>query len=333
MFAMRLLQPSRAEDAPLIKSELPVPKLTTGKVLLRVLACGVCHTDLHIVEGDIHPPKLPISPGHQVVGVIDSIGHEVTGVKIGDRVGVSWLFDTCGECEFCKRSEENLCPDAHFTGFHVDGGFCEYMLADARYLLPLPPIFSHEQAAPLLCAGIIGYRSLRKADLQPGERLGLVGFGASAHLTIQIARYWGCEVYAFSRSEKHRQHAEELGASWSGRIEEKPHKLLDRAVIFAPAGNLVPLVLEWLRPGGTLAINAIHMSPIPAMEYRLLYGERTIRSVANATHRDGVEFLTLAEKIMIQSSISSYPLEEANLALLDLKHSKFNGEAVLVIQQ
>jgi propanol-preferring alcohol dehydrogenase len=298
-----------------------------------VLACGVCHTDLHIVEGDIHPPNLPITPGHQIVGSIDALGRDVAGVHIGDRVGIPWLYKTCRACEFCRRGEENLCLEARFTGFHCDGGFSEYMIADARYVLPLPSHLSNEQAAPLLCAGIIGYRSLHKADLQPGERLGLVGFGASAHLAIQIARSWGCEVYAFTRSQEHRQHAAELGAVWTGAIGDKLPKLLDRAVIFAPVGELVPNTLEYLRPGGTLAINAIHMSPIPTMEYRLIYGERTVRSVANATYRDGVDFLKLAEEIHIQSSVITYSLEEANRALLDLKHSRFKGEAVLINQQ
>lgn len=310
-----------------------MPEPVEGQVRLRVLVCGVCHTDLHTVEGDIHPPVYPITPGHQVVGVIDALGRGVTGLHPGDRAGVPWLYSTCNTCEFCQRGEENLCTEAQFTGFHVDGGYSEYLLADARYVLTIPSSFSDVQAAPLLCAGIIGYRSLRKADLQPGERLGLVGFGASAHLSIQVARYWGCEVYVFTRSKEHQQHAMDLGASWAGGIESQVVKSLDRIVIFAPAGDLVPAMLSRLRPGGTLAINAIHMSPIPTMEYRLLYGERTVRSVANATYRDGIEFLQLAEKIHIQSSVTDYPLSEANQALIDLKHSWFKGEAVLAIQR
>lgn len=333
MFSMRLFQPSKAESRPLSLSELPKPEPTAGQVCIQVLACGVCHTDLHIVEGDIHPPELPITPGHQVVGIIEALGQQVSGVHIGERVGVPWLFSACRNCEFCLHDAENLCPEALFTGFHVDGGFSAYMLADAHYLLQLPTNFSNEQAAPLLCAGIIGYRSLQKADLHPGERVGLVGFGASAHLAIQIARHWGCEVYVFSRSKEHRQHGEELGATWTGNIDDRLPQHLDRAIIFAPAGDLVPRVLGLLRPGGTLAINAIHMSPIPQMEYNLIYGERTMRSVTNATHRDGVEFLRLAADINIQSSVTIYPLEGANQALLDLKHSQFKGEAVLVIQQ
>jgi propanol-preferring alcohol dehydrogenase len=242
-----------------------------------------------------------------------------------------WLHAACGKCEFCQRGLENLCPQATFTGFHIDGGYAEYVLADARYVLPLPDELTDGQAAPLLCAGIIGYRSLRLVNLQPGERLGLIGFGASAHLAIQLARYWGSEVYVFTRAAEHRRHAEELGATWSGAIETDPGIPLDRAVIFAPAGELVPLALEKIRPGGVLVINAIHMSPIPEMPYRLIYGERTLRSAANATYQDGVEFLRLATDIPLQSTISTYPLDQANQALLELKHSKRNGEAVLFI--
>jgi len=332
MLAMRFSHPAQAETAPLLLENIRKPRPANGQVLVRVLVCGVCHTDLHIAEGDIHPPKLPITLGHQAVGIVESLGHKVTSVDVGARVGIPWLFSACKKCEFCLRGEENLCPKARFTGFHFDGGFCEYMLADGNYLLPIPPTFSHEQAAPLLCAGIIGYRSLIKADLHPGERLGLIGFGASAHLAIQIARYWGCDIYAFSRSRKHQQHAIELGAIWAGSIDEKSPKILDRAVIFAPAGDLVPRVLERLRPGGTLAINAIHMSTIPAMDYQLIYGERTIRSIANATFLDGIQFLQLAEKINIHSDVTVYPLDKANRALLDLKNSSLKGEAVLNIQ-
>ncbi len=332
MLAMQLFAQSQAENSPLKMVELPKPQPAANQVLIRTLACGVCHTDLHIVEGDIHPPKLPIIPGHQVVGSIEALGTDVKKGKVGDLVGVPWLFEACQKCEYCLRGEENLCLNAHFTGFHVDGGYSEYMVANPQYLLPIPPVFDQVQAAPLLCAGIIGYRSLIKADVKPGERVGLVGFGASAHLAIQVARHWGCEIYAFSRSKEHQQHALDLGAAWAGNLGESMPKPLDRAVIFAPAGNLVPLVLEQLRPGGTLAINAVYMSPIPEMEYRLIYGERTLRSITNATYQDGVEFLNLAAKIKIKSSVTVYPFEEANQALDDLKHSRFNGEAVLVIQ-
>jgi propanol-preferring alcohol dehydrogenase len=332
MKAMRLYRQAPLNASSLTLDDLPLLEPGEGQVRLRVRLCGVCHTDLHTVEGDIRPPRLPLIPGHQVVGEVDAVGNRETGgLRIGDRVGVPWMHAACGSCEFCRRGQENLCPDARFTGFHVDGGYAEHMLAAAGSALPLPASISDEQAAPLLCAGIIGYRSLRQADLHPAERLGLVGFGASAHLAIQLARYWGCEVYVFTRSAAHRQHALDLGAAWVGGADVPPPEPLDRAVIFAPAGALVPLTLEKLRPGGTLAINAVHMSPIPEMPYSRIYGERTLRSVANATRQDGLEFLQLAAQIPIRAQVSLYPLVDANRALDDLKHSRINGEAVLMI--
>ncbi len=336
MRSMRLTEYRLAEQNPLNLEDYPLPVPGPRQIRLRVSVCGVCHTDLHTVEGDIHPPVLPVTPGHQVVGVVDALGRGVesrrnVSLKIGDRVGVPWLYSTDGECGYCERGKENLCSNARFTGFHIDGGYAEYMLAEVDYVLPIPPEIDDEQSAPLLCAGIIGYRSLRLADLEPGERLGLVGFGASAHLAIQVARHWGCEVYVFTRSEEHRKHAWELGANWVGGAEDAAPERLDRAVIFAPAGYLVPLIMDKLRPAGTLAINAIHMSPIPEMEYRLIYGERTLTSVANATYQDGVEFLKLAVEIPVRSTVNIYSLEDANQALVDLKHSRINGEAVLKV--
>lgn len=348
MRAFPLSHPQPAETHPLTLSEWDIPQPKGGELLLRVAACGVCHTDLHTVEGDIHPPKLPVVPGHQVVGIVERItplgppacegteggdasGGPKAGVRVGDRVGVPWLYSACGHCDYCLRGQENLCPDAKFTGFHVNGGYADYMLADARYALPLPASLADEQAAPLLCAGIVGYRSLKLADIQPGERVGLVGFGASAHLCIQVLSHWGCETCVFTRSETHRAHARELGAVWAGESDESPGVALDRAVVFAPAGSLVPVMLEKIRPGGTLALNAIHMSPIPEFPYHLLWGERTVRSVANATRQDGVEFLQLAAEIPVRATTSVYPLEQVNEALLDMKHSRINGEAVLKI--
>jgi alcohol dehydrogenase, propanol-preferring len=331
MRAFRILHQAILEDNPLIQQELPVPEPGPGQVLLRVLMCGVCHTDLHTLEGDIHPASLPLTPGHQVVGVVEKLGPGVKRPSIGERVGVPWLHSTDRTCAYCLRGEENLCPNARFTGFHVDGGFAEYMLAQADFVLPLPPKIGAEQAAPLLCAGIVGYRSLKRAELKPGERLGLAGFGASAHLSLQVARYWDCPVYVFTRSAQHRRHALELGAEWAGSIDQTPPHLLDRIILFAPDGGLVPLLLERIRPGGTLAINAIHTSPIPEMPYGLIYGERTLRSVANATRQDGVEFLDLAAKIPIHATTRLYPLEQVNQALADLKFSRLNGEAVLKI--
>ena len=330
MKTILLEKPEPIERSPLKISELPRPIVESGQLLLRVRACGVCHTDLHTVEGDLIAPSYPIVPGHQVVGVVEELGDGVEGWDVGDRVGVPWLYRACGNCEHCIRGDENLCKQAQFTGFHVNGGYAEYIVADARYTLPLPEGLSDEATAPLLCAGIIGYRSLQKSDLQPGERLGLVGFGASAHLAIQIALHWGCEVYVFTRSEGHRQLARELGAVWVGGSEDRAPEALDRAILFAPVGDLVPVVLKKLRPGGTLAINAIHLSPIPEMEYRLIYGERTLRSVANATYRDGVEFLQLANEIPVKVSTRTYALEDANQALSDLKNSRIDGAGVLL---
>lgn len=331
MRSQRFRQPKPIEQKPLNLEEVPIPDPGPGEARVRVRYCGVCHTDLHIVEGDIQPPNLPITPGHQVVGVVDALGRDAGKFEVGQRVGIPWLHSTCGQCRFCQSGQENLCESARFTGFDMDGGFADYLLAEEAFVLPLPDAISDRDAAPLLCAGIIGYRALRLADLRPGERLGLFGFGASAHLAIQVARHWDCEAHVFTRSEEHRRHAETLGAAWVGGAEDQAPAALDRAVTFAPAGEIVPLALSKLRRGGTLAINAIHMSDIPAMPYALIYGERTLRSVTNATYQDGVELLRLAAEIPIRPTTALYPLEAANQALEDLKHSRINGEAVLGI--
>jgi propanol-preferring alcohol dehydrogenase len=330
MRRLLLPQPAPIESRPLrLRSgELPAPE--SGQLRLRVLACGVCHTDLHIVEGEITPPAYPIVPGHQIVGTVDAVGDGVVDWAVGDRAGIAWLHGACGDCSFCRRGEENLCPQARFTGFHTDGGYAEAVLAEASFAFPMPGEISDEQAAPLLCAGIIGYRSLRKADVSPGEIVGLIGFGASAHLAIQVARAWGCTVFVFSRGARHRQLALDLGAAWAGTIDQPPPSPLDRAVIFAPAGDLIPATLSRLRPGGTLAINAIHMTAIPSMPYATIYGERTLRSVTNATRRDGTEFLALAAQIGLRSTVMRYALDDANQALLDLKQGRIEGAAVLV---
>lgn len=328
--AIRLEKSSPIEENPLLPAQLASPTPREGELLLKVLANGICHTDLHTIEGDIQPPRLPITPGHQVVGEVISIGNGVEDWAIGDRAGVPWLHRACGTCDYCRRGEENLCREAQFTGFHVDGGYAERILARADYALKIPAGMEDAAVAPLLCAGIVGYRSLHKADLQPGERLGLVGFGASAHLVIQVAVHWGHEVYVFTRSEGHRALAKELGAAWSGDAEAEPPAILDRAIIFAPVGRLVPVMLPKIRPGGTLALNAIHMSPIPEFPYRLLWEERTLRSVANATYQDGVEFMELASAIPIRAHTVEYDLDEANQALQDMKHSKIDGAGVLI---
>jgi propanol-preferring alcohol dehydrogenase len=333
MRAMQLLSPKAIDEHPLERRVVPNPTPAQGQVRLRVSACGVCHTDLHTVEGELELPKLPIIPGHQIVGEVDAVGPDVTRLQVGDRVGVGWLNWSCGECAYCRQGQENLCPDARFTGLHADGGYAEYVVVDERFAYSLPEGLDDLHAAPLLCAGIIGYRSLRLSEIQPGGRLGLYGFGASAHLAIQVARFWDCEVYAFSRGEEHRRLAAELGAMWTGLAQDHPPCQLDGSVIFAPAGWIVPLALGHLRPGGTLAINAIHMSPIPEMPYELLYGERTLRSVTHCTRRDAEEFLRLAGEIPVRTAVEVMALDEANVALQRLKRRKVRGGAVLRVRE
>ena len=329
MRAMILREPRSVEENPLVSVDLAAPEPAPGQVRLRVRACGVCHTDLHLVEGEIPTPKLPVVPGHQIVGRVEALGEGVTRFVVGDRAGVPWLYSTCGQCDYCQRGLENLCDSARFTGQHVDGGFAEYMVVPADFAYSLPAGFPDDQAAPLLCAGIIGYRSLRLSEIEPGGRLGLYGFGASAHVTIQVARHWDCEVYVFTRSQEHQRHALELGAAWVGQAQDTPPAELDSAITFAPVGWLVPEVLRVLRKGGTLAINAIHLSPIPEMPYPLLYGERTIRSVANSTRQDAEELLHLAAEIPIHTDVELYPLDQANAVLQRLKRAEIQGAAVL----
>lgn len=329
MRAAQLHAPDDIRAAPLAVEEVERPSPAEGEILLAVRVCGLCHTDLHVVEGDLQAASYPLTPGHQVVGEVIELGPGVTRWQLGDRAGVPWLFRADGTCTFCRRGLENLCPAAEFTGFDADGGFAEFMVAAADYALPLPAGVEDETAAPLLCAGIIGYRSLRLSDLKPGERLGLVGFGASAHLVIQVARHWGCPVYVFTRSESHRELARSLGAEWVGGAEMVAPEPLDRAITFAPVGHLVPTILEKLRPGGTLAINAIHMTPIPQMPYERIYGERTLRSVTNLTRKDGEEFMELAAEIPIVPKTTRYSLEQVNEALVDLKESRIDGAGVI----
>ncbi len=331
MQAMLLHSPAPATNAPLVPADLPVPEPGPNQVRLRVRVCGVCHTDLHTVEGELDLPRLPVVPGHQIVGVVDKLGAGATRFRVGDRVGVAWLNWACGQCDFCRRGRENLCPQARFTGLHADGGYAQYTVVGQDFAYPLPARFSDAEAAPLLCAGIIGYRALRLSEIEPGGRLGLYGFGASAHIAIQIARYWGCQVYVFTRSAEHQRLATELGAAWVGRAEETPPVALDAGVTFAPAGWIVPLALGHLRPGGTLALNAIHMSPIHELRYELIYGERTLRSVANFTRRDADELLRLAAAVPVHTEVEIFPLAEANAVLQRLKRSEIRGAAALSI--
>jgi propanol-preferring alcohol dehydrogenase len=332
MKAQVLHAPAPIDTNPLTLTDLPRPALPPGHLLIRISVCGVCHTDLHVVEGELPQPKLPLIPGHEIVGVIDEIGEGVTYFQRGARVGIPWLHETDGTCEYCQRGQENLCESARFTGYTADGGYAECTLVPQDFAVPIPEQFSDVQAAPLLCAGIVGYRSLRLSDLKPGERLGLYGFGGSAHICIQVARYWGCEVYVFTRSAEHQHHALELGAAWTGQAQDNPPAKLDRAIIFAPAGWIVPLALSHLRKAGTLCINAIHTSPIPEMPYHLLWNERTIRTVANATRRDAEEFLSLAAQIPIHTETQLFDLDDANQVLQTLKRGEIKGAAVLQVR-
>lgn len=329
---MVLREAGPAEDKRLCADEGAMPKPGPGEVTLRVRACAVCHTDLHIVEGEV-PAALPRVPGHQVVATVEAAGDGVNGIEVGDRVGVGWLASTCGTCAYCVSGRENLCEAARFTGRDVDGGYADAMVADARFVYPLPASFSDVAAAPLLCAGIIGYRALRLSGVQRGQRLGLYGFGASAHLAIQVARSWGCEAYVFTRGEEHRRLARELGAAWAGGADDDPGVELDAAVSFAPAGWIVPAALARLARGATLAVNAVHASEIPAFPYERLYWERAVRSVANFTREDAHEFLTLAAEIPLRVQAETHPLSAANDALIRLKRGEVQGAAVLVMEE
>jgi|SRR5437868_2764558 len=331
MRAMVLEKPRPVEESPLNLEDIPVPVPGPSEIRVRVRCCGLCHTDLHTVEGDLPLPKLPVVPGHQIVGVVDAVGMSARAFKEGDRVGIPWLHSTDGTCRFCKQSLENLCENGRFTGYHVDGGYAEAAVVGEEFAHPIPACFSDENAAPLLCAGIIGYRSYRLCNIRKGERLGLYGFGASAHLVLQLALHHGSEVYVFTRAQKHRDLAKNLGAAWVGGAgaEENPPGELDAAIIFAPAGSLVPLALRRLRKGGTLALAGITMSQIPALDYSLLYHERIIRTVANSTRQDCREFLQLAADANLKTEVQVFELEQANQGLQDLKHSRIRAAGVL----
>lgn len=331
MRAMQLGEPRKVEESPLRMVDLPVPEPGAGEIRIHIRTCGVCHTDLHIIEGDLSLPMIPIVPGHEVVGVVDEISETCHRFKKGDRVGVAWLYSSCGQCRFCRMGLENLCEGARFTGLHVNGGYEEYMVVKEDFAYPILSIFSDEGAAPLLCAGVIGYRSFRMSGIRPGGRLALFGFGASAHIVIQIAKSMGCDVYVFTRSEEHRRLARNLGSKWEGGPGDAPPEKVDSAIIFAPVGRLVKEALGVLDKAGTLAINAIHMSPIPEIPYELLWHERKIVSVANVTREDAGQFLKLAADIPIRTEVELFRLEEANEALGMLKRSEIKGAAVLAI--
>jgi propanol-preferring alcohol dehydrogenase len=317
---------------PLVLKEIPVAEPATGQFRIRVEACGVCRTDLHIVDGDLDDPKVPLVLGHQIVGVVDALGKGVTGVALEERVGIPWLGWTCGECVFCRGGRENLCDRARFTGYHVDGGFAEAAIADARYCFRIPRGYPPLQAAPLLCAGLIGYRALRLTG--SAERLGLYGFGAAAHVIAQVARWEGRRVFAFTRSgdEEGQEFARSLGVEWAGAADERPDDELDAAIIFASAGELVPAALRALAKGGIVVCAGIHMSDIPSFPYELLWGERSVRSVANLTRADGVEFLQIAPRVPVQTQVETFSLADTNAALDRLRAGRIRGAAVISIE-
>jgi propanol-preferring alcohol dehydrogenase len=333
MKACILRGPAAIETNPLEFTDVPMPAPEKNEVLVRVRACGVCRTDLHVIEGELPPRKSPVIPGHQVVGIVEKQGKSARRFAIGARVGIAWLHKTDGTCEYCRSGAENLCDHPAFTGYSVDGGYAEYIVASEDFMYAIPEGFPDEQGAPLLCAGIIGFRSLRLSGIKRGGKLGLYGFGAAAHVAIQVARHWDVEVYAPTRDARHQKLALELGAAWAGGTFDEPPKKLDAAIVFAPAGEIVPAALKALKKGGVLVLGGIHMSPIPSFSYDLLYQERMIRSVANNTRQDGEDFLRVAAEIPIRTHAQVFPLQEANRALNALKNDAIPGAAVLHVGQ
>lgn len=334
MKACTLKTPSPIENRPLEYTDVDLPVPQSNELRIRVTACGICRTDLHVTEGDLAPRLSPVIPGHQIVGNVETIGEAVSSFSPGQRVGVAWLHSTCGKCRFCLSARENLCEKAEFTGWTRNGGFAEYAIADTNFVYPIPDEFEDVQAAPLLCAGIIGYRALKLTGLEAwtGARLGIYGFGAAGHVGIQIARHRGADVYVATRDrEKHQALAEELGATWVGDTFAQPPIKLDAAIIFAPAGEVVPAALQALDKGATLVLSGIHMSPIPEFRYELIYGERVVRSVANNTREDGRDFMAEAAAVPVKTSVQTFQLAEANEALIALKNDAIKGAAVLVI--
>ena len=321
------------QQQPLQLQDIPAPEPGESELLIRVLACGVCRTDLHVVDGDLTDPRLPLVPGHQIVGRVEAVGNGALGFRVGDKVGVPWLGQSCGECRYCRSARENLCENAQYTGYQIDGGFAEFTVANEQFCFPIPEGYPDLQAAPLLCAGLIGYRSLRFTG--NANVLGLYGFGAAAHIIIQVAHYQDRKVFAFTRKgdTEGQEFARRLGAEWAGASGDTPPEPLDASIIFAPVGELVPIALEAGARGSVVVCAGIHMSDIPSFPYKILWQERVIRSVANLTRRDGEEFLTLAPKIPIKTEVHPYPLAETNKALSDLRDGKFTGAAVIVVDE
>lgn len=328
---MVLRRPAPIESAPLGLDERPPPEPGPHEVRVRVHACGICRTDLHVVEGDLPPQRDAVVPGHQVVGVVDRLGVRSTRWAIGDRVGIAWLRATCGGCAYCRRGDENLCAESRFTGYHADGGYAEHAVVHEDYAYAIPSVLGDTEAAPLLCAGIIGYRALRRANARPGCRLGLYGFGASAHIAIQVARHWGCRIFVMTRDPKHQRLATALGAEWAGAADTAPPVPLDSAVLFAPVGHLVPPALAALDRGGTLALAGIYLTEIPPLDYdRHLFQERTLCSVTANTRADGIALLEIAARVPIRPHPVAFRLDDANTALRQLKHDGFEGAGVLL---
>jgi propanol-preferring alcohol dehydrogenase len=330
MRVMQLDRPAPVGASPLRAVERPIPEPGPGEVLVRVDACGICRTDLHIVEGELPLVRSPIVPGHQIVGRVEGVGPDVTPHRVGDRVGVAWLGRACGTCVDCVGGRENLCEPATFTGYHADGGFAEYTVAAADFTYAMPEAFGDAEAAPLLCAGIIGYRALRRAHVAPGQRLLMYGFGSSAHITLQVAAARGVDVYVCTREPSHRALARTLGAAWTGGLADRVPTLADGAIVFAPAGELVPLALRNLAPGGTLALAGIYMTAIPSLDYADLYRERTVTTVTANTRDDGRELLAEAARIPVRPTVTTFPLDQANVALQGLKAGAFAGSGVLL---
>lgn len=328
MRAMVFHEPHRQ----LVQEDWPKPAAANDQVIVKVLACAVCRTDLHVVDGELPNPKLPLIPGHEIVGVVVEKGADVDAFAVGDRVGIAWLGWTCGKCRYCRSGHENLCADAKFTGYTLDGGYAEYAVADSRFCFPIPERYENEKAAPLLCAGLIGYRSLKKAG--DAENLGIYGFGAAAHIITQVAKFQGRRVFAFTRpgDERSQRFALQQGADWTGGSDTNPPVELDAGLIFAPVGALVPAALRSVRKGGTVVCGGIHMSDIPSMPYELLWHEKMLCSVANLTRADGHEFLDIASRFPIHVSTTAFPLEQANQALESLRSGGVDGAAVLIMQ-
>lgn len=333
MKAALLNKPADVSTSPLLVGRTLLPERTQHMALIKVSVCGICRTDLHVIEGELEAPSYPLIPGHQVVGTIQEIDSNPQGLQVGDRVGLAWLQATCGYCRFCQRGEENLCDKAKFTGWTVQGGYAEYVTAPLHYLYKLPSSFDDVSVSPLLCAGIIGYRSLKlmRMKVWQGARIGLYGFGNSAHIVIQFLKAWGAEVYVVTRETQHRELAEELGAKWVGDGEDMPPQKLDASVIFAPAGEIVPRALQALDRGGRLICAGIHMSPVPSIEYSLIYGERSIKTLTNNTRQDGIDFLEAAEKTPLTVHTQVFPLEQINEALQALKNDRIRGAGVIQI--